>query len=68
MLIKTQGPLFAGMVTYVVPVLALFWGQYDSERLTPLQLAAITGVLIMVALVQWGAADPSSQTLESSPD
>ena len=37
-LIKNQGPLFAGMVTYVVPVLALFWGQYDKERLTATQL------------------------------
>lgn len=55
-LIKNHGPLFAGMVTYVVPVLALLWGQYDSERLTSLQLAAIGGVLAMVALVQWGAA------------
>ncbi len=58
-LIKSQGPLFAGMVTYVVPVLALFWGQFDKERLTPIQLAAIGGVLVMVAFVQWGAATPS---------
>jgi drug/metabolite transporter (DMT)-like permease len=57
-LIKTQGPLFAGMVTYVVPMVALVWGQYDAERLTKLQLAAVAGVLAMVALVQWGAARP----------
>lgn len=67
-LIKNQGPLFAGMVTYVVPVLALFWGQFDDERLTSLQLTAILGVLAMVALVQWGSAGPSKQTLESVPD
>jgi len=53
-LIKNQGPLFAGMVTYVVPVLALLWGQFDGERLTSLQVGAIGGVLAMVALVQWG--------------
>jgi len=58
-LIKNQGPLFAGMVTYVVPVLALFWGQYDQEKLTATQLLAIGGVLAMVGLVQWGAATPS---------
>jgi len=56
-LVKHQGPLFAGMVTYVIPVMALAWGQYDGERLTPLQLAAMAGVLTMVALVQWGAAN-----------
>ena len=44
-LIKTQGPLFAGMVTYVIPVVALMWGQFDRERLTGVQVAAIAGVL-----------------------
>lgn len=55
-LVQTQGPLFAGMVTYVVPMIALVWGQVDGERLTGLQLAAVAGVLAMVGLVQWGAA------------
>ncbi len=55
-LVKYQGPLFAGMVTYVIPLIALAWGQYDGEKLTPLQLSAIAGVLSMVALVQWNAA------------
>ncbi|MCA9232033.1 MAG: EamA family transporter [Planctomycetales bacterium] len=67
-LVKHQGPLFAGMVTYVVPVLALIWGQYDKERLTAAQLFAIAGVLTMVAFVQWGAAAPARQTLEPLPD
>ncbi|MCG8448110.1 MAG: DMT family transporter [Pirellulales bacterium] len=56
-LIKNQGPLFAGMVTYVVPLQAILWGQYDREMLTMTQLLAIGGVLAMVALVQWGAAE-----------
>lgn len=55
-LVKTQGPLFASMVTYVVPMIALVWGQFDHERLTARQVAAIAGVLAMVALVQWRAA------------
>lgn len=55
-LVKYQGPLFAGMVTYVIPLVALAWGQFDSEKMTSLQLAAMGGVLAMVALVQWGAA------------
>jgi len=67
-LVKHQGPLFAGMVTYVVPVLALIWGQYDNERLTGIQLVAIGGVLVMVAFVQWGAAEPIRPTLEPVPD
>lgn len=60
-LVKHQGPLFAGMVTYVIPVLALAWGQYDGEKLTSLQLAAMAGVLAMVALVQWGAASAGQE-------
>jgi drug/metabolite transporter (DMT)-like permease len=63
-LVKHQGPLFAGMVTYVIPVVALMWGQFDRERLTPLQLAAMAGVLAMVALVQWGAAGASQKLPE----
>lgn len=54
-LVKEQGPLFAGMVTYVVPLIALLWGQYDKERLSALQLTAVGGILAMVAVVQWGA-------------
>jgi drug/metabolite transporter (DMT)-like permease len=63
-LVQTQGPLFAGMVTYVVPMIALVWGQFDGERLTARQLAAIGGVLAMVALVQWGAAKPPEMAPE----
>ncbi|MEM8943592.1 MAG: DMT family transporter [Planctomycetota bacterium] len=58
-LINGQGPLFAGMVTYVIPMLALLWGQLDKELLTTTQLLAIVGVLAMVALVQWGAVGES---------
>jgi hypothetical protein len=53
-LVVKEGPLFAGMVTYVVPVLALAWGAIDGETITGQQLAAIGGVLAMVALVQFG--------------
>ena len=30
-MILEKGPLFAGMTTYVVPVLALLWGTVDSR-------------------------------------
>jgi drug/metabolite transporter (DMT)-like permease len=57
-MVKTRGPLFAGMVTYIIPLVALLWGQLDGERLSPLQVAAMAGVLAMVALVQWRPARP----------
>src|SRR4051812_17320047 len=56
-LIVTKGPLFAGMVTYVVPTLALVWGAVDGEMITSRQLLAMAGVLGMVALVQFGAVE-----------
>ena len=58
-MILKKGPLFAGMTTYVVPVLALLWGLADGETITPRQLVAIAGVLFMVALVQSGARRPA---------
>jgi drug/metabolite transporter (DMT)-like permease len=53
-LVVKEGPLFAGMVTYIVPVFALMWGAFDGETITLRQLVAIGGVLGMVALVQLG--------------
>jgi drug/metabolite transporter (DMT)-like permease len=51
-LVLKRGPLFAGMTTYVVPVIALLWGTLDHEAISLQQAMAIAGVLGMVALVQ----------------
>jgi drug/metabolite transporter (DMT)-like permease len=51
-MIVERGPLFAGMTTYVVPIVSLLWGSLDHERISVQQMAAIAGVLAMVALVQ----------------
>lgn len=51
-LIQDHGPLYAGMVTYLIPVVALLWGVWDGEPLTGVQLGALAGILAMVALVQ----------------
>ncbi len=49
-----KGPLFAGMTTYVVPMLAMAWGMFDHERISTQQLVAMAGVFVMVGLVQSG--------------
>lgn len=54
-LVQQQGPLFAAMVTNLTPIGAVLLGWFDSERVTPLQLAALFGVVCCVAVVQWGA-------------
>jgi len=51
-LIQTHGPLYAGMVTYVIPLGALAWGWLDGETVTTMQLLALAGVLAAVAMVQ----------------
>jgi drug/metabolite transporter (DMT)-like permease len=53
-MVLQRGPLFAGMTTYVVPMLALAWGQFDRETISLRQLAAMAGVLVMVGIVQSG--------------
>ncbi len=60
-LIQTRGPLFAGMVTYIVPMGALAWGWLDDERITGLQMAALGGVLVAVALVQANHGKPDDR-------
>ncbi|MGL4511732.1 MAG: DMT family transporter [Lacipirellulaceae bacterium] len=51
-MIQSRGPLFAGMVTYVVPLVALTWGLVDRETITTRQVIAMLGILGTVALVQ----------------
>ncbi len=58
-LLQEQGPLFAGMVTYLIPVIALTWGAVDGEKIETVQLVAFAGVLFSVGLVQFGAIDSS---------
>ena len=51
-LIQEQGPLFAGLTAYVIPIGTIVWGWVDREEITGTQLIALAGILTMVALVQ----------------
>ena len=66
-LIQEQGPLFAGMVTYVIPVGALIWAWVDGEHITRMQLLALSGIFLMVAIVQYKAAhrEPTREVVEA---
>ncbi len=46
MLMKRAGALFASMVTYGIPFVAMFWGVMAGESITPLQ---ILGLLIILS-------------------
>lgn len=52
-LVQTHGPLYASMVTYVIPLGALTWGWRDDETVTATQLLALLGVFAALAMVQW---------------
>ncbi len=53
-MVQLRGPLFAGMVTYVVPGIAVLLGwAFEGEMVTRWQVVALCGILLSVALVQW---------------
>jgi drug/metabolite transporter (DMT)-like permease len=49
-LIQISSPVFATSVTYLIPVVAFFWGMLDQELLTPVQLFGAFIVLVGVYL------------------
>lgn len=51
-LVQSRGPLYAGMVTYIIPIVALLWGALNDEPLTLLQVVSLAGIFSMLALVQ----------------
>ncbi|WPR72007.1 DMT family transporter [Flavobacterium sp. NG2] len=49
-LIQIASPVFAASVTYLIPVVAFFWGLLDNELLTPVQFFGAFIILIGVYL------------------
>lgn len=49
-LIQTSSPIFASSVTYLIPIVACFWGLFDNETLTAFQLLGAFIILIGVYL------------------
>lgn len=50
MLVKRAGGLFASMVTYGIPFVAIFWGLYFKEQITILHIVSLAIILIGVYL------------------
>jgi len=49
-LIQMSSPVFATSVTYLIPIVAFFWGLLDNEMLTPIQFVGAFIILIGVYL------------------
>jgi drug/metabolite transporter (DMT)-like permease len=50
MLVKRAGILFASLVTYGIPFIALLWGLYDGEKITWVKLLCLGIILLGVYL------------------
>lgn len=49
-LIQISSPIFASSVTYLIPIIACFWGLFDNEMLTAFQLLGAFIILVGVYL------------------
>lgn len=50
-LLKKAGPVFASMVTYGIPFVAIFWGFVAGEAVTIIQLSGLVVILLGVRMV-----------------
>lgn len=50
-LIKISNPIFASSCTYLIPIVAVFWGVFDGEKVVWQQLVAIVVVLLGIWLI-----------------
>lgn len=50
-LIHVSSPVFAASVTYLIPLVAIFWGVWDGEKVTAYQLIGASIILLGVWLV-----------------
>ncbi|MGB0279241.1 MAG: EamA family transporter, partial [Flavobacteriaceae bacterium] len=48
--VKMASAVFVSSVTYTLPIVALFWGMLDGERIGGFQLLATAIILIGVSL------------------
>jgi drug/metabolite transporter (DMT)-like permease len=64
-LIYMAGPIFAGLVGYIIPLVALFWAYILDEKITPLQIVSLIGILAMVSLA--GRSPHDTDAAEPTP-
>ncbi len=52
-LVKRTSAVFSSTVTYLIPIVALFWGYFDGERIALIQLIGLAVVLGGIVLTRW---------------
>jgi drug/metabolite transporter (DMT)-like permease len=51
-LIQQTNTLFATSVTYLIPIVALFWGFLANEHITPSQIGGLLCILVAIWLIR----------------
>lgn len=51
-MIQHEGPLFASMVSYIIPTVAMIAGALTGEQITGRQVAVLAFIFVMVAVTQ----------------
>lgn len=65
-LIKYTTGIFAASVTYIIPVFAIFWGLFDGENVSIIQIGWISIILLGVYLVNHTPRKKEYKTNEMS--
>jgi drug/metabolite transporter (DMT)-like permease len=63
-LIQKAGGLFASLVTYAIPIVAMMWGLLANENITSIQIACLGMILIGVYIA---TLNPSPKKSHSQP-
>jgi drug/metabolite transporter (DMT)-like permease len=51
-LIKNTTAVFASSVTYLIPIVALFWGFLDNEMISIIQIGGVGSILVAIWLIK----------------
>jgi drug/metabolite transporter (DMT)-like permease len=53
-LVQISSPIFSSSVTYLIPLVAVFWGMLDGEKIYPSQIMAGGVILLGIYLSNRG--------------
>lgn len=63
-LIQISSPVFATLTTYLIPIVALYWGYQDGEIITPLEIGAMGLILVSVYMADRFEKEETEETEE----
>ena len=49
-MVQLTNPVFSTSVTYLIPIISVFWGVIDGEQLSPLQFVSMLTIMIGISI------------------